>query len=80
MWEFCPAWLVPDTKGFHSFPCVLRHLHLTGDVHGLATSHSTCNKTADHCANGETEALQKKLSQPLGEALRQQLGLNPFLS
>lgn len=53
VWEFCPGWLVPDTN---SILCIPSHLHLSVDVHGPATPHSTCNETTDHCANGETEA------------------------
>lgn len=44
-WDFCPAWLVPDTKCFRSFPCPPSHLCPAGDVHGPATPHSTCSNT-----------------------------------
>ena len=53
VWEFCSVWLGPDTKGFHSFPCVLGHLHLAGNVHGPATPQSTCNKTTDTVLMGK---------------------------
>lgn len=45
LWDFCPAWLVPGTKCFRTFPCPLSHLCPAGDVHGPATPHSTCTNT-----------------------------------